>query len=398
MGNPPHSHLPARHPSFKLFPKVSPLFLFYAFMDGRTTGCRNISEYEIIKPIGSGTYGIVLLAKDKTYNELVALKQVRIDDKTVFRDGMPITALREIKFLMSFNHSNIVKLLDISIGNSLTDIYLVLEFIDHDLAKLMDRFRNNPFFLPEIKTIFRDLLLAVEALHSRNILHRDIKMSNLLYSRNGQIKLCDFGLSRQLSLPSNTLTPNVVTLWYRAPELLLGSEDYTTAIDIFACGAVFAELLLHRPLFPANTEAELAAFFSDNLGVPDESCSEILQLMKSSEVKILPPKESRSTKKLYSKVSTFSKNCKDLLFSMLQYEPSKRPSAADLLQHPFFYEDPLPRPHHSMPKFDSQFDLLRESMVKVLRSAPSVTNRKRTWLDAVNSLISMEPRIKKSKP
>lgn len=160
-----------------------------------------------------------------------------------------------MKLLQRLNHPNCVKLLDVVVGVKRSCVFLVFEYCEHDIANLIDTMKT-PFSVSEIKRIMIQILSAVRHLHDMYIIHRDLKMSNLLYNRFGLTKVADFGLAREFGQPPNPMTPKVVTLWYRAPEVLLGCDKYTTAIDLWACGCIFGELLLHEPLFPGRSEME----------------------------------------------------------------------------------------------------------------------------------------------
>ena len=144
-------------------------------------------------------------------------------------------------------------------------IFLVFEYFENDLGSLLDRMKR-PFSESEIKCILNQLLLGVEFLHKNFIIHRDIKLSNLLMNNLGNIVLADFGLAREYSHPLESHTSKVVTLWYRAPELIFGSKKYHSSIDIWSIGCIFGELLLHYPLFPANNEFELLEMIYNFLG------------------------------------------------------------------------------------------------------------------------------------
>lgn len=138
-------------------------------------------------------------------------------------------------------------------------VFLVFEYCEHDIAGLIDQMKT-PFSVSEVKRIMIQILSAVRHLHDQYIIHRDLKLSNLLYNRYGLTKVADFGLAREFGLPPNRMTPKVVTLWYRSPELLLGCETYTTAVDLWACGCIFGELLLHAPLIQGRSEMEQLRF------------------------------------------------------------------------------------------------------------------------------------------
>jgi cell division cycle 2-like protein len=156
---------------------------------------------------------------------------------------------------MLSNHPNIVNVREIVVTPSLTGIFIVMEFVEHDLKTLLDTM-PSPFLQSEIKTLMLQLLSAVDHLHSNWIIHRDLKTSNLLMNNRGQIKVADFGLARRFGSPLQDLTQVVVTLWYRAPEILFGETKYTTAVDMWSIGCIFAELAEKEPLFPGKGEVD----------------------------------------------------------------------------------------------------------------------------------------------
>eukprot|EP00803_Ostreobium_quekettii_P004303 evm.model.scf_3792.1 EVM.evm.TU.scf_3792.1 scf_3792:2804-11246(-) len=224
-----------------------------------------VTQYEKVHRIGEGTYGVVYKARHRQSGELVALKCVRMDRE---RDGMPVTSLRELRVLQSCHHQNIVHLKEVVTGSKPESVFLVFEYCSHDLCQLLER-HQKPFSLSEIKCILKQLLEGIAYLHDRHIVHRDIKMSNLLYNDNGLLKLCDFGLARPIPQQSMPMTPQVVTLWYRSPELLLGSERYTDSVDMWAVGCIFGELMQGKPVFPGRNELECLEQVFDVLGTPD---------------------------------------------------------------------------------------------------------------------------------
>ena len=180
--------------------------------------------------LGEGTYGTVFKGIDKNTKTIVALKRVILHNEKT--DGFPITSLREITILQSIHHPNVVKLIEVVVSSQRDGVYLVFEYAEHDLAYIVDHIRN-PFSLSEIKSLCYQLISAIAHLHKHYIIHRDIKLPNLLYNRAGEIKLADFGMARQYCSPARKMTLKVVSLWYRAPELLLMGEVYTQAVDMW---------------------------------------------------------------------------------------------------------------------------------------------------------------------
>lgn len=216
--------------------------------------CESVRRYKKINRIGEGTYGFVYRAIDRTTKKVVALKRIIMHNEQ--QDGFPLTSIREIVCLKQCNHPNIVGLYGIAVGDSRDAVFLVFEYCVHDLSSILHNVRN-PFKESEIKNLMRQLLLALDYLHNRSIVHRDIKPSNILYSIDGVLKLADFGMARLLARPFQpNLTVNVVTLWYRSPELLLGSPKYSFSMDLWSAGCILGELVLTKPIFPGNDELD----------------------------------------------------------------------------------------------------------------------------------------------
>lgn len=217
--------------------------------------CRAVTNFQKRGRIGEGTYGYVYRAVDKDSGEQVALKRVILHNEK--QDGFPLTSLREIKTLIRCRHENIVELRDVVVGQKRDSVFLVFEYCEHDLSVLL-KMTQTPFKESEIKRLTMQLLAALEFVHKNWIIHRDIKLSNLLYNSRGVLKLADFGLARTVSYPAsgNNLTPTVVTLWYRAPELLLGASDYSFGVDMWSVGCILGELLLNKPLMSGEDEMD----------------------------------------------------------------------------------------------------------------------------------------------
>lgn len=230
-------------------------------------GCRSVDEFERLNKIDEGTYGVVYRAKDKKTGEIVALKKVKMEKE---REGFPLTSLREINILLAFHHPSIVDVKEVVVGSNLDSIFMVMEYMEHDLKGLMETMKQ-PFSQSEVKCLMLQLLEGVKYLHDNWVLHRDLKTSNLLLNNRGELKICDFGLARQYGSPLKPYTHLVVTLWYRAPELLLGAKQYSTAIDMWSLGCIMAEMLSKEPLFNGKTEFDQLDKIFRTLGTPNET-------------------------------------------------------------------------------------------------------------------------------
>ncbi|KAF9906737.1 hypothetical protein EC991_000330 [Linnemannia zychae] len=304
------------------------------------TQCRSVENYEKLNRISEGTYGVVYRARDRITGEIVALKKLKLDQE---KNGFPITSLREIYTLLLAKHPHIVNVREIVVGDTLTQIFIVMDFIEHDLKELMSEMRA-PFLQSEVKTLMLQLLSATELLHENWILHRDLKTSNLLLNNNGELKVADFGLARRYGEPQGVLTQPVVTLWYRAPELLLGAKQYTTAVDMWSIGCIFAEFVNNEPLLPARSEAEQLEKIFKLLGMPnDKIWPGFSKLPLASHV----PNFVQPYNQLRSRLPYLTENGLDLMSKMLTYDPARRITAEDALKHPYFSEAPPPK-HPSM--------------------------------------------------
>ena len=225
----------------------------------RSYSARSVEAYEKIEQVGEGTYGEVFMARSRDDSSLVALKKVKLEGE---REGFPITAIREIKILKSLNHDNVINMKEIVTSKNKSSIYMVFEYMDHDLTGLAGR-EGIKFSVPQIKCYMQQLLTGLNYCHLNNILHRDIKGANLLIDNNGVLKLADFGLARSCALEnSRALTNRVITLWYRPPELLLGTQAYGPAVDTWSAGCIFAELLLGKPILQVRVSSGARSCFN----------------------------------------------------------------------------------------------------------------------------------------
>jgi cyclin-dependent kinase len=313
-----------------------------------------------------GTYGVVYKAKDLTHpGRIVALKKIRLEAED---EGVPSTAIREISLLKEMNDPNIVRLLNIVHADG-HKLYLVFEFLDLDLKKYMEALPvsdgGRGKSLPDgsgpdlgrlglgdamVKKFMSQLCEGVRYCHSHRVLHRDLKPQNLLIDREGNLKLADFGLARAFGVPLRTYTHEVVTLWYRSPEILLGGRQYSTGVDMWSVGCIFAEMCTRKPLFPGDSEideifkifkyAPLSEFFSSLtkyrlLGTPTEAeWPGVSDKTCFPDFKPSFPKWVRDENQPLC--SNLDENGLDLLEQMLVYDPAGRISAKQACMHPYF--------------------------------------------------------------
>ncbi|XP_053546529.1 cyclin-dependent kinase 11B isoform X6 [Bombina bombina] len=299
-------------------------------------GCRSVEEFQCLNRIEEGTYGVVYRAKDRKTDEIVALKRLKMEKE---KEGFPITSLREINTILKAQHPNIVTVREIVVGSNMDKIYIVMNYVEHDLKSLMETMKQ-PFLPGEVKTLMIQLLRGVRHLHDNWILHRDLKTSNLLLSHSGILKVGDFGLAREYGSPLKPYTPIVVTLWYRAPELLLGAKEYSTAIDMWSVGCIFGELLTQKPLFPGKSEIDQINKVFKDLGTPSEKIWPGYNELPAVKKMTFTDYPYNNLRKRFG--ALLSDQGFDLMNKFLTYCPAKRISAEDGLKHEYFRETPLP--------------------------------------------------------
>lgn len=284
-----------------------------------------MEKYHRTEKLGEGTYGTVYKARVKGTNDYVALKKIKVGSDD---EGMPGTAIREISLLKELQHPNIVMLHEvIHNGPNLT---LVFEFLDKDLKKYIDSVRVVEPMLA--KSYLYQMFKGLAFCHARRILHRDLKPQNLLIDRTGAIKLADFGLARAFGIPIRAYTHEVVTLWYRAPEILLGGTQYACPVDIWSIGCIFAEMVTKRPLFPADSEIDELFRIFRLLGTPTEASWPGVSRLPDYKPSfpIWPASD------LAAKFPQLEANGIDMLQKTMFYEPHRRISAKAALQHAYF--------------------------------------------------------------
>uniref|UniRef100_A0A8C5EBP9 cyclin-dependent kinase n=1 Tax=Gouania willdenowi TaxID=441366 RepID=A0A8C5EBP9_GOUWI len=299
-------------------------------------GCRSVEEFQCLNRIEEGTYGVVYRAKDKKTDEIVALKRLKMEKE---KEGFPITSLREINTILKAQHPNIVTVREIVVGSNMDKIYIVMNYVEHDLKSLMETMKQ-PFLPGEVKTLMIQLLRGVRHLHDNWILHRDLKTSNLLLSHKGILKIGDFGLAREYGSPLKPYTPVVVTLWYRSPELLLGAKEYSTAVDMWSVGCIFGELLTQKPLFPGKSEIDQINKVFKDLGSPSEKIWPGYSELPAVKKMTFTEYPYNNLRKRFG--ALLSDQGFDLMNKFLTYCPSKRILSDEGLKHEYYRESPLP--------------------------------------------------------
>ncbi|KAK7590418.1 hypothetical protein V9T40_002031 [Parthenolecanium corni] len=326
-------------------------------------GCRSVEEFQCLNRIEEGTYGVVYRAREKRTEKIVALKRLKMEKE---KEGFPITSLREINTLLKAQHPNVVTVKEIVVGSSMDKIFIVMDYVEHDLKSLMETMKQKKtaFTADEVKCLMTQLLQAVGHLHDNWILHRDLKTSNLLFSHTGVLKVGDFGLAREYGSPLKHYTPVVVTLWYRAPELLLGTKEYSTSVDMWSVGCIFAEFLRMEPLFPGKTEIDQLNRIFKALGTPTEA--DWPEFPKFPVVQKVPfPRHPPHG--IRSEFKYLSEKGYDLLKQFLTYDTKKRVTAEAALLHDYFSEPPVAIDPAMFPTWPAKSD---PSYRKAIASSP----------------------------
>ncbi|KAH8352486.1 hypothetical protein KR084_004395 [Drosophila pseudotakahashii] len=287
-----------------------------------------MEDFEKIEKIGEGTYGVVYKGRNRLTGQIVAMKKIRLESDD---EGVPSTAIREISLLKELKHENIVCLEDVLMEEN--RIYLIFEFLSMDLKKYMDSLPVDKHMESElVRSYLYQITSAILFCHRRRVLHRDLKPQNLLIDKNGLIKVADFGLGRSFGIPVRIYTHEIVTLWYRAPEVLLGSPRYSCPVDIWSIGCIFAEMATRKPLFQGDSEIDQLFRMFRILKTPTEDIW--------PGVTSLPDYKNTfpcwSTNQLTNQLKNLDANGVNLIQSMLIYDPVHRISAKDILEHPYF--------------------------------------------------------------
>ncbi|KAJ3149682.1 Cyclin-dependent kinase-like 3 [Geranomyces michiganensis] len=291
--------------------------------------------YEKVGPIGEGTYGVVMKCRHKETGQTVAIKKFKESE-----DDLQIrkTALREVRMLKQLKNDNIVNLIEVFRRKG--KLYLVFEHLDHTILEDLDK---RPHGLSDdrengtVRKCMWQLLKAMDYLHSHNVIHRDIKPENILVSVNGVVKLCDFGFARTLAGPGAKYTDYVATRWYRAPELLVGDTEYGKAVDVWATGCIFAEILTGQPLFPGDTDIDQLYRIMKILGPLTKRHMEVF-LKNPLFVGVRIPEVSKTTP-LESKLPNVAADAMTWLRQCLIYDSDQRAPTRTLMSMPYFQSD-----------------------------------------------------------
>lgn len=321
------------------------------------------ANYSVLAKVGEGTYASVFLARNIKTGEKVAIKKIKVANSG---DGMDISAIREVKVLQELRHPNVIRLVDcFSSGSTTPSLNLVLEFLDTDLERLI-RDKSIVFAPADIKSWMAMLMRGLEYCHCHFFLHRDLKPNNLLISPNGELKIADFGMARELADPGVRMTSLVVTSWYRPLELFFGAKHYSPAIDMWSVGCIMGELLLRVPLFAGQSEIQQITMMCQMLGTPSEK-----DWPGRKQLPTFMPLEQYPSNPLNRIFSAAAPDALDLLQKLLSFDPTKRITAGESLRHNYFRMTPAPThfsklPRHASKEVDdaTKHPLLSDSEVK----------------------------------
>jgi len=289
-------------------------------------------KYEQEKIIGTGVYGTVYRARERETGKIVAVKKLKIEED--YGHGVPASVIREVVCLKDFIHPNIVEFIDIHITGS-QDYSLIFEFVDGDLHQMLKGYRREEAVMPMdlVRKYSLELLSGILACHNRLIIHRDLKPQNILVGKNG-LKIGDFGLARMFSLPIRNYTLDVITLWYRAPEILLGTHTYGKEVDMWSAGCIIAEMATSQATFPGDSEVGTIFKIFKVVGTPStDSWPGLRDLDHWKET--FPKYPPTDLESIYSLRPELGPDGLDLLRNLLPLNPQIRMKARRAKESPF---------------------------------------------------------------
>ncbi|XP_052829424.1 cyclin-dependent kinase 14 isoform X2 [Octopus bimaculoides] len=335
-------------------------------------------SYKKQERLGEGSYATVYKGVSCLTNQVVALKEIRLQQE----EGTPFTAIREASLLKVLKHANIVTLHDIiRTDETLT---FVFEYVHTDLSQYLEKHTGglNAF---NVKLFAFQLLRGLAYCHKRQILHRDLKPQNLLISDEGELKLADFGLARAKSVPSRTYSHEVVTLWYRPPDVLLGSTEYSTSLDMWGVGCIFTEMISGVATFPGmkDTYDQLDKIFR-LLGTPNEESWESVTSLPNYDITKFNMYSPQPLIPCISKLGCIP-NAAELSTSLLQMEPSKRISASNAMKHEYFWD--LPPKIHQLPDVASIFDIPGLKLLPEMNEPVNAAQKKPTCRSGIRTTL-----------
>ncbi|KAH8664300.1 kinase-like domain-containing protein [Xylariales sp. PMI_506] len=300
------------------------------------------------KKLGEGTYANVYLGHLRNDpSQLVAIKKIKVQKE--YTEGMAPDAVREIKHLQELSHPNIITLHSVFSSKD-QNLNLVLEYLPlGDLEMLIRDHDGVHYGMADMKAWAGMLTRGVWFCHENFVLHRDIKPNNLLIAADGEVKLADFGLARSFSDPYKIMTSNVITRWYRPPELLFGAKHYSGAVDVWSVGCVIAELARRAPFMPGDTEIDQIKQICDNIGTPTEDnwpgVTKLPDYMVDSDTKPVHAKAH-----YLGMFGSLGADGVDLLMKTLVLDPKKRITAREMLDHQWWHKDPKPTRKKDLPR------------------------------------------------
>lgn len=314
---------------------------------------RDVTVFDKKYQVGQGTYGSVFVGADKETGDIVALKRINTEQE---ENGFPITAIREVAILKALNNPNVVTLKEIVTskgqGEVPKNVFMVFEYLEYDLTGILET-PEIRLTQDHIKSWSNQLLSGVHYMHKNKIIHRDLKASNLLINKKGELKIADWGLARSWNKDMKSLTKKVITLWYRPPELLLGNGRYSPKIDMWSVGCIIAEMFRRTGFLKGRNEAEQLSLIFNTAGHPtindwpdiNETCP-LWQSFKPEPGAELPRRIKEKLQAHLRNPSWLTKNAIDLIDKLLTLNPEKRWDAYDALDADYFFEDPIIKKAH----------------------------------------------------